>query len=395
MKKRVNLIIALAIVFFNILLIIYPSDVLSAAREGFSLWWGNVLPALLPFMIGTNILMGLGFVRFVGTLLEPAMVPLFGVPGCGGYAFVTGVTSGYPVGAKTVSGLLESGELTQTEAQRLLSFCNNAGPLFLLGAVGAGMFRSVQAGYFLMLCHYAAALLTGLLFKYYRPAERRGVAHTRQIFSRALSQMHEARQKDGRPFGAVLGDSVKNAMETIILVGGFIIFFCVIVKMLEVTQLMPAMLRVFGPMASVFGIEPSLMEGFFIGLIEVTNGSRALAALEKSKAQMLFVGAIVSFGGFSIFAQTVSLIAHTDLSRAVYLLSKVIHSGLTVLLGFFLFPFFNWKPLETGAVPANMTTDAAMLEKLAFSSGMFGMGLLAMFVFAAFMLFGMACLRRL
>jgi hypothetical protein len=151
----------------------------------------------------------------------------------------------------------------------------------------------------------------------------------------ALQNMAAARREDGRPFGAVMADSVKNAMETVLLIGGFIIFFCVVVTILQETGLFAVILDGFAP------AHAPLAEGFLVGLFEVTNGTRALSALQISRAQAILVCAIVSFGGLSIFAQTVGFIAKTDINPAVYLLSKIIHAAASALLGYFFFPFFT------------------------------------------------------
>ena len=51
--------------------------------------------------------------------------------------------------------------LSRDEGERLLAFCNNAGPGFLLGVCGAGVFSSSRAGAALYLIHVAAALCAG------------------------------------------------------------------------------------------------------------------------------------------------------------------------------------------------------------------------------------------
>ncbi len=60
--------------------------------------------------------------------------------GIGAYAFVMGIISGYPVGAKIVTEFKNNGECSKAEAERLLSFTNNSGPLFIIGTVGIAMF---------------------------------------------------------------------------------------------------------------------------------------------------------------------------------------------------------------------------------------------------------------
>ena len=77
---------------------IYPAESVDAAYKGLVVWATLVIPALFPFFIGSELLINLGIVKFIGTILEPIMRPVFNVPGEGSFAFVMSVTSGYPVG---------------------------------------------------------------------------------------------------------------------------------------------------------------------------------------------------------------------------------------------------------------------------------------------------------
>jgi nucleoside recognition membrane protein YjiH len=46
-----------------------------------------------------------------------------------------GIISGYPTGAKIVSNFKSNNVCTKEEAERLIAFTNNSGPLFILGTV--------------------------------------------------------------------------------------------------------------------------------------------------------------------------------------------------------------------------------------------------------------------
>lgn len=60
--------------------------------------------------------------------------------GVGAYAFIMGIISGYPVGAKIVTEFRKNGDCSKAEAERLLAFTNNSGPLFIIGTIGVSMF---------------------------------------------------------------------------------------------------------------------------------------------------------------------------------------------------------------------------------------------------------------
>ncbi|HOQ08473.1 MAG TPA: nucleoside recognition domain-containing protein, partial [Clostridiales bacterium] len=121
-------------ILFTLCLVIFSDTAAKAALKGLNLWSSAVVPSLLPFFIASELLNSSGFINVAGTLLEPVMRPLFRLPGCSSLALALGVTSGYPVGARITADLRKSGALTRTEAERLLAFTNNSGPLFIIGA---------------------------------------------------------------------------------------------------------------------------------------------------------------------------------------------------------------------------------------------------------------------
>ncbi|MCK8817596.1 hypothetical protein MWH28_09525 [Natroniella sulfidigena] len=136
-KKIINL-KALIAIFVTISLVIYSEQAFEAAVNGLHTWWKIVFPALLPFFIIAEILMGLGVVHFMGALLEPLMRPIFKVPGIGAFAVAMGLASGYPIGAKITGKLRREKLCTQVEGERLVSFANTADPLFMVGSVAPG-----------------------------------------------------------------------------------------------------------------------------------------------------------------------------------------------------------------------------------------------------------------
>ena len=335
-KNVVNFIIALLVISFNIFLIIYPQNAISAAREGFSLFTTNVLPALFPFIIGTSILMSLGVVSFVGVLLGPIMQKLFNVPGVGGFALVVGLSSGYPMGAKVISELRQKNELTAYQSQRLISFCNNSGPLFIIGAVGIGFYQNVYIGYFIMLIHYTSAIITGILFRVYKKDEK--YTKVTPSFKKAYSAMLKTREN--KTPATILCDSIVAGVHTILYIGGFIIIFCVIAEVIKTLF--------FGNL-----LDNIWLVGNIIGLIEITNGINILSN-NNNLLHIIATAALISFGGFSIHAQVLNFISKTDINIKIYFLSKIIHSAITIVLGFLFAPILMLHNTTESVLAANI-----------------------------------------
>ena len=156
-KNSIIYIIPITVIFFNILIILFPSQIISSAKNGLLLWFNNVIPSLLPFIIGANILSLTGFIGFLGTLLEPITQKIFKISGNGAFALIIGLISGYPMGAKITASMYENHQITKIEAQKLIMFTNNSGPLFILGTVAVSMFKIPSIGILILLAHYFSA----------------------------------------------------------------------------------------------------------------------------------------------------------------------------------------------------------------------------------------------
>lgn len=129
---------------FTICLLLFSRQNISATKDGLWLWANSVVPSLLPFFIATEVLSYTNIIYYLGKLLNNIMRPLFNVPGEGSFAFIMGIISGYPTGAKILVKFRENNVASREECERLLSFSNNSGPLFIIGTVGSRINRRYQ-----------------------------------------------------------------------------------------------------------------------------------------------------------------------------------------------------------------------------------------------------------
>jgi len=369
-----NFIIPIVVAFFNFLLILFPGDIVEAARTGLLLWFNNVLPALLPFIIGTNILAAVGFVGFLGELLNPFMMLLFRLPGAGGFALATGMMSGYPMGAKTTAILVQGGHVPPTQAWRLAALCNNAGPLFILGAIGIGLLSNISAGYFIMLCHYVGAIVSGFVVSRFASRESDNFMSGRL----GTSAPTTARPKF---LGEILGESVKNAMETIVVIGGYIILFAVIIRALDILGTFDVALALLRPLATTFSIEQVLLSGTIVGMLEITNGALTLSEAGISAQTIAALTFVISFGGFSIHAQSASFLAKAGVRSGYYIAAKFLHGLISAGLAYLSFDRFS--TVFAHAAPVFSQYSQPLIRVYGYSSMLFLIANLGLIVLAA------------
>nr|WP_239094317.1 sporulation integral membrane protein YlbJ [Bacillus sp. B15-48] len=328
-------------------MIIFPKESLDASIRGLNMWWEIVFPSLLPFFILSELLIGFGVVKFIGVLLEPFMRPLFRVPGVGGFVWAMSMASGSPSGAKLTATLRLDKQLSKIEAERLASFTNSSNPLFIFGAVSVGFFHNAQLGVILAMAHYLGIISVGLLMRFYGNNEDNANDEPKEKKRKvsllaAFSALHETRVNDERPIGKLLGDAVMSSIQTLLMIGGFIIIFSVINKILFLLGI-TAFLASFIELALQFlGLNEMLSMAFISGLFEITMGSQLASQVQDATLlnQMIITSFILGFGGFSVQAQVASLLAPTDIRFKPFFIARIFHGVLAALYTLLL-----WEPV--------------------------------------------------
>ncbi|MHA6251399.1 sporulation integral membrane protein YlbJ [Oceanobacillus sp. CAU 1775] len=331
-------------ILLTILLIYYPDEALSASLRGLFMWSEVVFPSLLPFFITAELLLAFGVVKFLGVLFEPIMRPLFNVPGVGSFGWMMGMASGYPTGAKIAARLRQEKQISQIEAERLVSFTNNSSPLFIFGAVSIGLFHDPILGLLLAFCHYASNMIVGIIMRFHgrnvdKPTSASKNKTGKNNFSIAFQSMHKTRMKDKRHFGEILGDAVLESIKTLVMVGGFIILFSVITQLLHLVKISVILGQVIGILFLPFGIPVHLSEAFFSGLFEITLGATLLSELTTDSIlyQAILVSFILGFNGFSIQAQVASILAKTDIRFYPYFFARIMHGLIASVLTYIFY----------------------------------------------------------
>ena len=274
---------AAAIAAVLALMIAQPTRYAAACAEGIALWANAVLPALLPFLILTALLTGLGAAQGSVKAFAP-LARRLRLPPAAAYCFVLSALSGYPVGARVLSDLYARGAVSRGHAARTAVLCSTSGPMFVIGSVGGLMFRDPAAGAVLYAAHLAGTVLVCLL----------ALPFTKKLPAQEALPVRE--KADG-----LLRESVQAAVVSVLCVGGFIVLFSVLIQALTDLRLLALPASLFEWLLAPFGAEAAA-EGVAAGLLECTRGCAAVAASGAPLALPL-CAFLITFGGASILAQ--------------------------------------------------------------------------------------------
>ncbi|MGN1299681.1 MAG: sporulation integral membrane protein YlbJ [Candidatus Scatovivens sp.] len=318
------------ILAFILSLVLFSKSNLDAAKNGLLIWTNSIIPSLFPFFVATELLCSTNFINIMGDYLNRFMRPLFNVPGQGSFALIMGIISGYPTGAKIVCNLRNNKLCSKIEAERLLAFTNNSGPLFIISVVGISIFSNAEIGYLLLFTHILSAITIGIIFRFWKKSIDSPTKTTLPIKS-------NVNQND---FASILTESIKKSISTILTIGGFVVIFSVIISILENFYFF----EFFGKILSLFNISDKLSIPFLSGFIELSNGISRLRITNTPNISNIIILAafLLGFGGISVALQVYSIISKTDISIKPYILAKLLQG---IIASTYTFLILNFIPL--------------------------------------------------
>jgi hypothetical protein len=256
----------------------------AAASEGLELCIRRVIPAMLPALILTHLLIGVfpsGMNGFVGRTFER----LFHIRRDALPALLMGMVAGYPLGAEAAIQCCRLGKCSREEAGRLLVFANNCSPGFLFGIVGAVFPGEKGIALMLLFLQWTISLFLGVML---------GKGHAPSV--NAGSQDSEVRAS----LSSMLTAAVKGGGHSVLMLCAFVIFFHVL---------------------SAF-LPPSVL---LRGSIELTGG---ILALHRGPYASVCAAFLVGWGGLSVAFQVFSLLESSGVSGRAYVPCRLLHGGL-------------------------------------------------------------------
>ena len=287
--------------------------------------------------------MNTNFVNCLGRYLNKIMKPLFNIRGEGSFGFIMGLISGYPVGAKIACDFRENNICSKEECERLLSFTNNSGPLFIVGTVGISMFGNSTIGLLLLITHILACITVGIIFRFWKFN-----SSSPEYVGSKNSNYKKYKNVTFSNLGEVLGKSISNSISTVLMIGGFVVIFSSIISILKSSGILNSLVFIITPIFNFLNIDSSFVYGILTGLLEITNGISYVSSIniKAISVNIIITAFLLGFGGLSVLLQVLSITSKTDLSIKPYIYGKFLHGVLAAFYTFVainVFPFFNFN----------------------------------------------------
>lgn len=293
------------------MLLSFPALSVRGACNGLLLWFDVVLPTLAPFIICTQTITALGGVELLMKPFGPLLKKLFRVSLTGSYILLCGLLCGYPLGARMCADFKKNGSISPEEAAYLLAICNHPSPMFLLGYVQAQLPLPVSS-LRLITCLYLPILPLSLLAGHFYGIGRQSKeksASKAPLTAASLTSVSDITKKPS------LEDTIASTCETMVIIGGYIMLFSILVAWIGELSFLPETFR-----------------ALLAGSAEITTGVTSLCQAFPASQSLLPVTGAVAFGGFSGIFQTRSVIRGSGLSINHYVSWKLLHACMSCFI---------------------------------------------------------------
>lgn len=307
----------LLILSILLMIVIFDSaTAIGAALQGIERSVKTVIPGVFPILFLCSVL-----ASELKNISVPSLESKLRIPtGTAGY-FLIGLLCGYPVGAKLMENAIQQKEIHPQDGARMISFCNNASPAFIIGVLSP-IFKNSWIGIIMLFIQIISSFFVGC------------------IIPGSIHSANRSSNNEKQNIGRTMSESIK----AIAVICGWIIIFGIIIAYIQN--------RIGNNLTPV-------SSAIISGLLELSSGLQALQGIKSPAIQFTIASVMLSFGGICVLIQTKSVAPTTILKP--YILSKALHAGLSGALSSFvgLFIFIDTRPLLL-CVPLFLSASAVI-----------------------------------
>ena len=197
-------------------------------------------------------------------------------------------------------------------------------------------------GILLFITHILGCITVGILFKFWKRNSNTPIQYKVSKNDNKLQNITVSN------LGEILGSSIQSAVSTILMIGGFVVLFSVIISILNVSGITDLVCILLEPVCHFLGIPSKIIASVFTGLFEITNGINmvSLIKLKNISLNIIVTAFLLGFGGLSVLLQVFSIVSKSDLSIKPYVVGKILHGIFAAFYTFLLmsiFPIFNFN----------------------------------------------------
>lgn len=168
----------------------------------------------------------------------------------------------------------------------------------------------------LLITHLLACFTVAFLFRFWKNKKRNSTNQENLVGNDVCLEN----------LGLILSQSIWSAIRSVVMIGGFIVFFNVILSIIGQLKLFELLLAIITPLLQPLGINTQFIIPILSGILELTSGVSLVSIVPCSNLgiNVIICAFLLGVGGISILLQVWSITAKSDLSIKPYFIGKLL-----------------------------------------------------------------------
>lgn len=316
-------IIYTAFLLFLLFVLLFSNDFKPSVINGLNLFTVTILPSLFPYIIISSMISESKTLKKSFSFLSPVFNFLFNVSGNVGFAYIMGLLSGYPIGAKLIAEQKENNIISETESIKGAILCSTSSPIFTISIVGATLFNDVSFGIKLFVTHFLSSIIIGILFSFYKGRQK-------------INDRHSTTYIIDKNYFDIFFDSITKSVSSILIVGSLITVFYLLTEILTSTGILTPVICFF----NLFFRNETISKGITLSIFECTKGLSVLSSTKITTLTLPLCASICGFGGLSVILQSIMFLKNAKIKTTVFFFSKIVSVVVNFILGFIISSLF-------------------------------------------------------
>lgn len=296
---------------FLILFILVISNkylILNTVSYSLDVWVNSLVPVMFPVFVISDVLLSFNITNYIPKFIKKYFKKLFKVSENGLSIFFLSMLSGFPSNARLIAKMINEGNISNDEGQKLLAFTHFSNPMFVIFTIGSLFLGNVEYGYIILISHYLGNIIIGLVLR-------------NNIYTDCIN--YKTNSYKSQSFSKVLIKAIKTAIDSLLLILGtltcFLIVSSLIVDLFLLNDYMGAIVR---------------------GILEMTMGLKYVSGLIIPDIYKVVISCMfISFGGLAVHMQVLSQIIDSKIEYLSFFVVRIWHaiiSGIICYVIYFL-----------------------------------------------------------
>ncbi len=285
-----------------VIMIIFPDICKSGISRGLLICSNVIIPSLFPFTVCILMIMNFG-INFKNNFFSKILYIVFGQNFQMFSVMIFSMLGGYPIGCKLINELYLQNKIDKITANIMQMYCVNAGPAFIITAVGSGILSSKDMGIVLFIAHILSSFIIAICVSKF----------TRKNLQNIMLQSIKTKK-----ISDIFVNSTADAAASVISISTYVILFsCVNSYLVYFFKSIPILKNI-------------------IYFTEVTSG----VTYTKN---LVFISFLLGFSGLSIWCQIFSLSKNAKPDLKLFVFGRLLHGVISSIITHIIFKFFKVK----------------------------------------------------